>query len=202
MFILYANKNQLTVRKREPVTSGSVNVYTVQFEFSPDWDLMERVAVFRAGAESRSILLDDTNTCEIPWEVLARPNIQLQAGVRGTRGGEAVLPTVWAGLGIIMEGVDTGESTRPPTPELWEQELAKKGDTLDYTELGDLGLYAGDKLLSAVPVVGGGTDHRTLTSRDAENQHPISSITGLRKELDDAHPKALSVSEILKIMEA
>ena len=57
MFILYANKNMLSLRQREPVTSGSVNVYSVLFEFSDDWDGLARTAVFRAGQESRSILL-------------------------------------------------------------------------------------------------------------------------------------------------
>lgn len=75
----------------------------------------------------------------------------------GTRGGEIVLPTVWANLGTILEGVPAdAEGARPPTPDLWEQELAKKGDALGYTEDGELGLYSGDKLLSAVAVEGGG----------------------------------------------
>ena len=51
MFVLYANKNQLTARKKEPVTSGSVNVYTARFEFSPDWAGLTRKAVFKAGKE-------------------------------------------------------------------------------------------------------------------------------------------------------
>ena len=42
MFLLYAEKNQLAVREKEPITSGSVNVYPVQFEFSEDWDGLDR----------------------------------------------------------------------------------------------------------------------------------------------------------------
>lgn len=105
MTILYAHGNQLTVRKREPVTSGSVNVYPVQFEFSEDWDGLTRTAVFKAGAETRSILLDDTGKCIIPWEVLSSHGRQLTAGVYGTQDGDVVLPTVWADLGTILEGV-------------------------------------------------------------------------------------------------
>ena len=71
------------------------------------------------------------------------------------------------------------EGGRPPTPEAWEEELAKKGDTLGYTPEGGLGLYAGDRLLSAVPGCGEGvSDHQLLSGRDAGGQHPISSITG------------------------
>lgn len=130
MFILYASKNQLTVRKKEPITSGSVNVNQVRFEFSEDWDGLERVAVFKAGSVSQPVLLDDTNTCEIPWEVLEKSGIQLQAGVYGTLGEETVLPTIWASLGTILKGVDAPEGQYPPTPELWEQALAGKQDKL------------------------------------------------------------------------
>ena len=42
MFILYADKNKLTLRQREPVTSGSANVYPVRSEFSGDWNGLER----------------------------------------------------------------------------------------------------------------------------------------------------------------
>lgn len=163
MFRLYADKNKLALLEREPLTSGSVNIYEARFEFSADWDGLERVAVFEAGGTSREVLLDDSGTCVVPWEVLieqirrSNPRVRLLAGVYGTRGGEIVLPTVWADLGAILEGVPTnGDEARPPTPDLWEQELAKKGDGLGYTEAGELGLYSGEKLLGAVPVSGGG----------------------------------------------
>ena len=109
MFILYANKNMLSLRQREPDTSGSVNVYSVLFEFSDDWDGLARTAVFRAGQESRSILLGPDNQCDIPWEVLGTGGTYLYAGVCGTRGGEVVLPTVFAFLGKISEGATAGE---------------------------------------------------------------------------------------------
>lgn len=155
MFILYANKNQLTVRKREPVTSGSVNVYEARFEFSDDWEGLKRTAVFKAGAESRSVLLDESGQCVIPWEVLSSHGRQLTAGVYGTLGGEIVLPTIWADLGTILEGVTTGDFAQPPTPDLWQQELASKGDALEYDGL-NLSLMSGDKPLSTVQIFGGG----------------------------------------------
>lgn len=187
MFELYAEKNQLEVRRREPVTSGSVNVYPVRFGFSEDWAGLEKAAVFRAGEKTISILLDETGECVVPWEVLAVPGRRLEAGVYGTRGTEVVLPTVWADLGYIETGTAPGEEARPPAPGLWQQELERKGDRLGYTEAGEMGLYSGDKLLSAVPVSGGGeggtTDHRFLSNRDADKQHPMSAIEGLEDEI-------------------
>ena len=62
-------------------------------------------------------------------------------------------PTVWANLGWIVEGAVPGGN---PLPEDWQEALDGKGDTLAYTEEGELGLYSGDKLLSSVPIEGGG----------------------------------------------
>lgn len=156
MFELYAKKNQLQPCKKEPLTSGSVNVYDVRFSFSEDWEGLGKTAVFRAGEKAVSVLLGEAGECSVPWEVLERPGVRLEAGVYGTRGEEVVLPTVWADLGYIETGAAPGDEARPPTPDLWRQELAKKGDALGYTENGKLGLYAGEKLLSAVAVSGGG----------------------------------------------
>lgn len=204
MFILYANKNQLTVRKREPVTSGSVNVYRVRFDFSDDWDGMSRTAIFRAGAESRAVLLDDDNETVIPWEVLKVPSLPLYCGVYGAIDSRVVLPTIWASLGTILEGAP-GDSpgARPPTPDLWEQELAKKGDALAYDGL-NLSLLSGDKTLSSVEITGGGgeggtSDHRLLSNRDAEGQHPIDAITGLRAALESI-PIPMTAEQLRKIL--
>lgn len=187
MFELYAEKNQLRVRRREAVTSGSVNVCPVRFGFSEDWAGLARTAVFRAGGVSVSVALGESGECSVPWEALERPGVRLEAGVCGTRGGEIVLPTIWADLGFIRAGAVPGEASRPPTPELWRQELDRKGDRLGYTESAELGLFSGETLLSAVPVSGGGgdgaSDHRRLTHRDAEKQHPIPAIDGLEQEL-------------------
>lgn len=156
MFELYAEKNKLRPCRWEHVTSGSVDVYPVRFTFSEHWEGLTRTAVFRAAEARVSVLLGPEGTCNVPWEVLQKPGCVLEAGVYGTDdAGEMVLPTVWVNLGTILEGVTPGEVI-PPTPELWEQALARKGDALGYTEDGRLGLYSGEELLSSVPVSGGG----------------------------------------------
>lgn len=156
MIKLYARKNELAVKKMEFLTSGSVNVNQVEFTFSADWEGLKRTAVFRAGEEIREVLLDKTGWCELPWEVLEKPGREVFAGVYGSAGGgEVVLPTVWASLGTVLGGASPGEAARPPTPDLWEQELAKKGDRLDYDGL-NLSLMSGERTLSSVQVTGGG----------------------------------------------
>lgn len=149
MFELYAEKNQLTVRKREPLTSGSVNVCPVRIEFSPDWEGLDRTVIFQAGCREKAVALSG-GTCEIPSEPLSVPGCYLMAGVCGRQGTAVVLPTVWANLGMIQEG-------------------AVAGDPAEYPDN---------------PFPGDPADHRLLTHRDAEEQHPIASISGLKKELD------------------
>lgn len=158
MIELYVDKNALAVRKKELLTSGAVNVNTVQFGFSPDWKGLTKTAVFKAGSDTFSTLLTAPE-CFLPWEVLSVPNRTLYAGVYGTRGGELVMPTVWASLGEIQEGAKLGEDAKDPSPGVYEQitgELAGKADSIGYTESGELGLFAGDRLLKSVPVSGGG----------------------------------------------
>jgi len=155
MFELFAEKTKLTTLKKEQLTSGSVNVYKARFGFSADWEGLVKTAVFRAGNASVPVVLGVLGDCKIPWEVLAVPGLRLDAGVYGTRGTEVVLPTVWADLGFICAGAAPGTPSFPPTPELWEQELERKGDGLDY-DGSFLSLKSGDKVLSVVKIAGGG----------------------------------------------
>ena len=156
MIQLYADKNRLTIRQSETVTSGSVNTVECRFTFSPHWEGLEKTAVFRAGERTAAVLLDESGRCTVPWEVLEKPGRTLSAGVYGRDPeGGLTLPTVWADLRTILEGASPGEMARPPTPDLWEQELAKKGDSLSYDGL-NLTLLSGERPLSSVPVAGGG----------------------------------------------
>lgn len=152
MFVFYAEKNRLYVMEKELITSGSANIYSVRFEFSPDWDGLERTAIFQAGCRKKAVPIVD-GMCSVPAEVLSEPGRYLMMGVCGKQGESVVLPTVWANLGWIVEGAMPGGN---PLPEDWQEALDDKGDTLAYTEEGELGLYSGDKLLSSVPIEGGG----------------------------------------------
>lgn len=127
----------------------------MRFEFSDDWDGLTRTAVFRAGDESRSVLLDNSNEALIPWEVLRRPNLQLFCGVYGTRNGGAVLPTIWADMGAIFRGTEPSEEeAQPPTPDIWEQKLDAKADGFDYDGL-NLSLMSGDRTEVTTPILNG-----------------------------------------------
>lgn len=164
MFSLFAKKNVLAVNQREVVTSGSVNVYEVQFQFDSEWDGLEKTAVFLAGDFTVSTLLDETAMCTIPWEVLQDAKRSLYAGVYGTKDGDIVLPTIWAKLCEIKQGVNPGESTQPPTPSVYEQILAEIGN------LDNLATSEKDSLVSAINELyysgGGGGGTGNVSSPD------------------------------------
>ena len=122
-----SGKSSLTVLQKSIITSGSVNVFEVRFQFDNDWDDMERIAVFRVGKKSVSIALDDANTCKIPWECVCENDIgkEVLVGVYGMVDTTVVLPTVWAGLGNLKEGCSLGSTALPATPSVAEQVLAQ-----------------------------------------------------------------------------
>ncbi len=182
MFILYAEKTRLSVQKSEPVTSGSVNVYPVRFQFSPDWDGMAPTAVFRAGWKSCTAVLDLNGECVIPWEVLEKPRCRLEAGVCGVRDGNVVLPTVWADLGMVLEGAEPGEPARPPTAGVFEQVMGE--------------LAAVRELVAALKA----PNHSLLPGRDAPDQHPIQAVDGLEEALARI-PPAMTAQELGDILE-
>ena len=121
-FELRAERNRLAVTRKMFITSGSVNAYPVAVSFSADWDGLDKRYVFRAGGgDAIAVEPDENGVCDIPWEVLAKPNKLLYAGVYGTKGEEIVLPTVWAVLGLIYQGTKSGERSGPPTPDAWQR---------------------------------------------------------------------------------
>lgn len=134
MIILTASKSCLTASRRELLVEGAVNVNIVQFVFSSDWDGLTKTAVFQAGSDKYSVLLDESNEAPIPWEVLQNPRRTLYAGVYGTNGESLVLPTIWASLGTIQEGVNPGQDTQPPTPDVYSQILQVAKDAEDVAQ--------------------------------------------------------------------
>lgn len=138
MFVLQVKKNQISVTKTssDVMTSGSQNVYPIQFTFSNEWAYLERVAVFatdmtKDGPQANpvyNVLLDPTNRCFVPWEVNLIHSNHVYVGVFGVMDGKVVLPTVWADLGNVLLGVTTGVDIEDPTPEIYQQILGQLGD--------------------------------------------------------------------------
>lgn len=154
MILLSAQQTVLQAEQTEILTAGAVNVFQCQFAFSPEWDNLQKTAVFMAGSTSVSIALNSENECAVPWEALQYAGRTLFAGVYGTYNDEVVLPTIWASLGVIQAAASPAASTQPPTPTVYEQLLAEIGN------LEDLSTVAKDSLVAAINEIyqsGGGS---------------------------------------------
>ena len=68
MFTLHADKNRLTVRQRETLTSGSINVNTMQFVFSEDWEGLTKTAVSSRVSRGRLLLRDIVEQEGFLWD--------------------------------------------------------------------------------------------------------------------------------------
>lgn len=187
MFLLKANKNRLEVMEKELVTSGSVNVYLVSFQFNEDWEGLSRIAVFSAGNVTISLPLDETNQCQIPWEVMECPKLSLMAGVYGMREGAIVLPTIWASLGIIRPGVTTGAEPSPPTPDAYQKVLAEIGNLEDLTTADKSSLVAAINEIHETGG-GGGTNYRIGHGLKVTGGNTLEVDTAEEAEQDNTLP--------------
>lgn len=140
LFVIDVEKNMMKIFRKERLTSGASKAFLVKFRFSPEWEDLARVAVFRSGRTVIDVLLDRSNICFIPWEVLVEHGTPIDIGVYGTIGEDIVLPTIWTSTDNVLEGVVTnlGEDPVPPSPDILEQLLARL-DILEKLEsLADL----------------------------------------------------------------
>ena len=109
-----------------PVTD-TVNQYLCQFEFSEDWDDLNKVVVFKNVSYNiiKEVYLSTSNECYIPWEVLSNSG-EIFLEVIGTEvRGEVVtvrIPSTLLGFKWeIQEGLLDVSANISPTPDLFEQ---------------------------------------------------------------------------------
>lgn len=120
MFEFYASNQKAVISNREPLVSGSVNVYEVKFSFSEEWEDLNKYAVFQAvGSEPiRVPVYEDGEVIQVPWECLTKPSVRLLLGAYGTMGDEVIIPTVFANMGVVLPGVPIAEQDLTPTQAL------------------------------------------------------------------------------------
>ena len=202
MFTFEVNKNEIKMTESETVTSGSVNVYLCQFTFSEDWEGLAKTITFRAGNASISVLLDGTNICSIPWEVLEHDAVQLYCGARGTvtdidTEEEAVIPTVYCLLGTIRKGTELGDNSRPPEPSIVDQ-IMNRIETLDEEKQDKLTGQTGqvvsfDENGNVISRDEKGTEYKAGENISISEDHTISATmyddTEIRGEIDSVKSK-------------
>ena len=113
MIRIYCDKANAYLKETETLTAKMVNLPTVKFTFSEDWDTYGKLAIVKAGDVSVPALAMVDNSITVPAACLRKSGVNLMIGVYGADGGHA-LPTVWCACGEILAGVD------PESSEPWE----------------------------------------------------------------------------------
>lgn len=116
MIIVRANARNATYISDDLITSGSVGI-PVTFNLSENFDGLSCIAVFEGSGVSIDVALMG-NTCVVPHEVLATAGGYLRIGIYAANSeGTIVIPTVWAGSKMILQGTEPSEvDPSEPTP--------------------------------------------------------------------------------------
>ena len=128
----------------EPLTSGMVG-RKVRVTFSPEWENLQKIAVFRAGDVVRDVV-EVAEEILIPAQVLEKPLNRLYLGIYGiNEQGNRVIPTVWAQGPMIEEGaMPSGDPSVDEENPVWQQILTTVGD------LRNLNTQNRDNLVAAI----------------------------------------------------
>lgn len=196
----YAHKNYIEIYGCELLTSGMTGLQ-IRFDFSPEWDGLAKTAVFHGSGKQRDVLLTG-DVCTVPWETLTDAGKSLTVGIYGTNGENVVIPTIYATIGIIKSGADpSGDPALPPSPSVVDQILAAGQDALALIasmqggEPGQIWTRFEDGTYGWADAQTGSMDHRELEYRDADDQHPMSAITGLVAALAGKQPAGSYATE-------
>lgn len=132
MIKITANGVCARAQRLEPLTSGMVGA-KVAFELSPDFDGLTVTAVFTNGAVTKDVL-NPSDECFIPPEVLETAGKTVKVGIYAVRGSEIVIPTVYAPIGVVLPGADpSGDTSTSAALPMWAQIEAMIGNLDDLT---------------------------------------------------------------------
>ena len=127
----------------EPLTSGMVG-QPIELEYSADFDGLTVTAVFTDGKNTVDVV-NPGNECIIPHEVLTTVGAMVKVGIYAVKGDELVIPTIYANIGIVLNGADpSGDVSADPTLPVWAQTQAMIGN------LNDLSTEAKNNLVAAI----------------------------------------------------
>ena len=117
--------DQTLVLTNTPViSSGGIQEDHVSFSFCPLWAGYYKTAVFwRTEADPYHVILDDTNSCEIPPEVLTSGGV-LYFGVFGVNDAGAQRTSNVLRYNIELGTITEGTHPSDPTPDIYTQLLA------------------------------------------------------------------------------
>ena len=114
--VLSVKRQSFTTRIPTDSVVGTVGAEEIQFQVDDTWKGLQVFAVFANAAMPEqapvTILLDETLTCAIPWEVLVKPGTIL-IGLLGKNGTSIVKPTMWLEYSNASEQVPPNGGVDP-----------------------------------------------------------------------------------------
>ena len=180
-----------------PVTD-TVNQYLCQFEFSEDWDDLNKVVVFKNVSYniSKEVYLSTSNECYIPWEVLSNSG-EIFLEVIGTEvRGEVVtvrIPSTLLGFKWeIQEGLLDVSANISPTPDLFEQFVSSvRSDSIVAATARDEAVIARDVAVQSATDASASELAAISAAESAENSASTASSAA-----SSASESALSVAGV------
>ena len=181
-----------------PVTD-TVNQYLCRFEFSKDWDDLNKVVVFKNVSYNiiKEVYLSTSNECYIPWEVLSNSG-EIFLEVIGTEvRGEVVtvrIPSTLLGFKWqIQEGLLDVSANVSPTPDLFEQFVSYVRDySISAIAARDEALIAKDAVVQSVASASASELAASSHAESAENSASAASSAA-----SSASEAALSVAGVV-----
>lgn len=120
---LSVSKTTLKIEKTELTVEKCVNYDRVAFTFDESWADLVRTATFWRGSKAADvyqILLDDTNECDIPWELLQKDGY-IQIGVTGIGADGSLVTTQPVAQSVARGTYRDARIPSDPTPTIYEQ---------------------------------------------------------------------------------
>lgn len=119
MLLTFNVEKQIIMRTdTEKVVTNSMNYLYACFTFSEEWT-GEKTAVFTAQKKTYNALLDENNTCLVPWEVLTGSIFTVSVFCGDLITANKVI------IYTIPSGYEVGDESRIPTPEIYTQVIEK-----------------------------------------------------------------------------
>ncbi len=120
-------KNQ-TIKRTDTfnAVADSRNYLRAKFSLSEEWQ-GDVVAVFGYGGSFFQLLLDEAESCIVPFEVIKAPGFTVSLFC-----GEERLVTanvLW--VGVEKSGLEDGEVPQTPTPTVWQQYMKEMQELID-----------------------------------------------------------------------
>lgn len=78
----------LTITTSHTFVADTQNIYTASFSFDREWDGFAKTVIFRSENHIRFAILDDSNKCIIPAEVIEADRIEI--GIQGNKDGQVI----------------------------------------------------------------------------------------------------------------